>query len=152
MPDLERSSVLDWLRQTEPRIAARVASPIRSIEDAQEVRALLMDLGLALDAGSPDRVGRGLAKDDARVAREIIAQLGVARMLRLLEWIDGATAPEAAAILRIALLQDDTSEAGRALRSTLDVLHRQDLLARIFAPDRLEALIGASTEPAKEAA
>lgn len=152
MPDLERSSVLDWLHRTEPRIAACVASPVRGIEDAPEVRALLMELGTAVDTGSPEKVGRGLAEDGGLTMREVVAQLGVARMLRLIEWLDSAEAVEAAGALRVALLRDDTTEAGRLLRSTFDALHRQDLLARIFAPERLRALIGASGEPETEVA
>ena len=88
---------------------------------------------------------------DPATAREVLAQLGVARMLRLVEWLDGA-AGEAADNAQALLLRSDTTEAGRFIRTVLDALHRQDLLGRIFAPERLQALLAARGEPAKEAA
>ncbi|MFC0387275.1 type IVB secretion system protein IcmW [Muricoccus vinaceus] len=151
MPDLERSDVLDWLQRTEPRLAGAGVPVFRPVEDTPEVRALLSDLGQALGTASAEQIGGGIGQDDGATAREVLAQLGVARMLRLMEWLDGGT--EAAAVdVQALLLRSDTTEAGRFIRTVLDALHRQDLLGRIFAPERLQALVAACGEPAKEAA
>ncbi|MDT8350998.1 hypothetical protein RQ769_14475 [Roseomonas mucosa] len=123
----------------------------RPLEDTPEVRALLSDLGRVLEATSPERVGGSIGEDDGATAREVLAQLGVARMLRLVEWLDGV-AGGAAGDVQALLLRSDTTEAGRFIRTVLDALHRQELLARIFAPERLQALLSACGESAKEAA
>ena len=151
MPDLERSNVLEWLQRIEPRFAGTGAPVFRPLEDASEIRALLSDLGQALDAASAEQIGGGIGEDEGATAREVLAQLGVARLLRLVEWLDGATG-DAAGDVQALLLRSDTTEAGRFIRTVLDALHRQDLLGRIFAPDRLQALLAACGEPAKEAA
>lgn len=151
MPDLERSDVLDWLQRTEPRLAGAGVPVFRPVEDTPEVRALLSDFGHALGTASAEQIGGGIGEDDGATAREVLAQLGVARMLRLVEWLDGA-AGGAAHNAQALLLRSDTTEAGRFIRTVLDALHRQDLLGRIFAPERLQALLAASGEPAKEAA
>lgn len=151
MPDLERSDVLDWLQRTEPRLAGAGVPIFRPIEDTPDVRALLSDLGQALETARAKKIGEGIGQEDGATAREVLAQLGVARMLRLVEWLDGVAGATAVDVQAL-LLRSDTTEAGRFIRTVLAALHRQDLLGRIFAPARLQALLAACGEPAKEAA
>ncbi len=151
MPDLERSNVLEWLQRTEPRLAMAEAPLIRSVEDAPKVRTLLADLGRALDAATAEQIDSGIVADRGATAREVLAQLGVARLLRLVEWLHDAPA-NPASDAQALLLRNDTTEAGRFIRTALEALHRQDLLKRIFAPERLQMLLDACGEPAEQAA
>ena len=80
-----------------------------------------------------------------------MAQLGAARLLRLLVWFDEAPVgrfnhwPE-------VLLQDADTEAGACLRAMLTALHRRTLLDRVFAPERLRLLAELLGESRREAA
>ncbi len=151
MPDLERSSVLNWLQRSEPRIASEGGPLFRPVEDLPEVRALLTELGESLDAVPAARAA--LSEDAGELAREVMAQLGMARMLRLVEWLDGRGPAEAAGQeLQALLLRNEDTEAGRLIRTTLQVLHRRSLLDCIFAPDRVQALLASLAEPEREAA
>ena len=69
-----------------------------------------------------------------------------------LPWPEAPPVGGAAGDAQALLLRSTTTEAGRFIRTVLDALHRQDLLGRIFAPERLQALLAACGEPAKEAA
>lgn len=152
MPDLERDGVLDWVRRAEPALAAMGAGLIRPVEDDTAVLPLLTAFGRHLDedAGGGDRLA-GLFTDEGLHLREAMAQLGVARLLRLLAWFDEAPVgrfhpwPE-------VLLRDETTEAGACLRAMLAALHRQTLLERLFAPARLELLAEILGEAHREAA
>lgn len=152
MPDLERDGVLEWLRQAEPTVAAMGPGLIRSVEDDPAILPLLIGFGQHLDAGAGGGGSlAGLSTDDGVALREVLAQLGVARLLRLLAWFDEAPVgrfhpwPE-------ALLRDETTEAGACLRAMLAALHRQTLLERLFAPARLQLLAEVLGEARREAA
>ena len=152
MPDLERQAVLDWLRLAEPATTSLGAGLVRPIEVAETVEPLLVGLGPQLDSYSaPPSAVSLLAAGGLAPLREVLAQLGIARLLRLLTWLDAAgTTPESG--LPDALLRDDSTEAGLALRATLATLHRQTLLDRLFAPERLEHLTALLDEIRQEAA
>ncbi|BFL66190.1 type IVB secretion system protein IcmW [Roseomonas mucosa] len=152
MPDLERDGVLEWVRRAEPAVAAMVAGLILPVEDDPAVLPLLTAFGQHLDkdAGGGGSLA-GLFTDEGLHLREAMAQLGVARLLRLLAWFDEAPVgrfhpwPE-------ALLRDETTEAGACLRAMLAALHRQTLLERLFAPARLQLLAEVLGETRREAA
>ena len=152
MPDLERHAVLDWLRLAEPATTALGTGLVRPIEVTEAVEPLLVGLGQRLDSyPDPSSAASLLAAGDLAPLREVLAQLGIARLLRLLTWLDAAgTTPEGG--LPDALLRDDSTEAGLALRATLATLHRQTLLDRLFAPERLEHLTALLDEIRQEAA
>lgn len=141
MPDLQRASATDWLHAVEPEFSRRLTAPVRPIEDVAAVHPLLVALGIALDQHLSQH-GDGLGPkllDGITLVQEVLAQLGPARMLRLLAWFETADLPRGEELID-ALLHDDRSEAGRHLRATLGELQRQSLLARIFHPDRLALL------------
>jgi len=151
MPDLERQSSIAWLHAVEPEVSSRLGVPVRPIEDLPEIRPLLVALGRALDqpdAHIPGGLAIGLATGDTvEILREVLAQLGPARLLRVLAWLDTAPLAQGEEVLN-ALVQDNHSEAGRAIQGILHALHRQALLARIFHPDRL-AMLQAATASQK---
>ena len=81
--------------------------------------------------------------------RTILAQLDPARLLPILHRLATANLPNQREVLE-ALLAADPSGPGRALGATLQALYRQALLARIFHPDRVQALRHACRPLAQE--
>jgi hypothetical protein len=74
--------------------------------------------------------------------RRVLVQLGPARLLRLLHWLSAAGLPDAEKVVG-GLLQDDPTGIGQMLRSTIQELHKQELLARLFSRGRLATLLAA---------
>jgi len=153
MPDLHRSSAIAWLSAVEPGFDGRLTAPMRPIEDLAAIHPLLVELGEALDhvrARQPDQlVPMLLDETTVSTLREVLAQLGPARMLRLIAWFEDGDLSESERLFD-ALVRDDLSAAGQLLRNMLRELHRQALLARIFSLERL-ALLQAITSSQKEA-
>ena len=83
--------------------------------------------------------------------RTVLAQLDPARLLPILHRLATADLPNQREVLE-ALLAADPSGSGQALGATLQALHRQELLARIFHPDRVQALRRACRPLAREPA
>ena len=146
MPDLSKSTVLKWLGDQDTGIASLWGGPTRPIEDDAAVQSALGEMGAELD--------RSLNKDSRRLSaalqeqptlgglRRILAQLGPARLFRVLHWLSAAGLPEAEKVLG-GLLQDDPTGVGRMLREAIQEMHRQELLGRLFSRGRLEALLAA---------
>ena len=155
MLDLDRDAVTRWLTEWQPKGARPGCDPIRPIEDAPEVHPSLVALGGALDAAR-ERDAAALAgqlcgdplRDDLR---GVLAQLGVARLLRLLDWLTESAAPDRRRVLE-ALLAADPPGAGQALRTAIEDCNRQALLGRIFSQERLDALLAACRTSPKEIA
>ncbi len=81
-----------------------------------------------------------LRSDPARAELQaILAQLDPARLLSFLHKLSTADFSDKREVLEL-LLAPGPSGSGQTLRGTLQALHRQDLLARIFRPDRVQAL------------
>ena len=70
--------------------------------------------------------------------RAVMAQLGAARLMRLLHWLVEIDLPGCDAVISALVGGDDTT--GHALRAAIPAVTRRALLRRIFAPDRLAAL------------
>lgn len=128
MPSMERESAL-------PR-------PPPAIEDAAWCGAMGR-LGTVLDdalARDPVRLSATLRSDPVRAELQaILAQFDPARLLPALRRLTTTVLPDRHEVLE-ALLAAGPSGSGQALRATLQALHRQELLARIFHPDRVQAL------------
>ena len=71
--------------------------------------------------------------------RAVLAQLGAARLLRLLHWLAESDEPR-----RIAVLISGDDATGAALRAAIAAVTRPALLRRIFAAERIAALDAAS--------
>ena len=146
MPDLEIASVLGWFRYQEPNRSEILAQPVTSAEAHPDVAHALTRLGKVLDeAAERDRPGLaaqlriGPVREDFRA---VMGQLGFPRILRLLDWLMNTGFPEGDAILA-ALMDPDPSGTGQYLQATLADAARPTLLERIYAPDRLAALMAA---------
>jgi hypothetical protein len=152
VPDLEIASVLDWFWHGEPDRSDVLEQPVTAAEGHPDVADGLTRLGKVLDeAALRDRAGfavwlrTGPVRDDFRA---VMGQLGFPRALRLLDWLMQAGLPETDAVLA-AVMEPDPSGSGQYLQAALAGVARPTLLERIYAPDRLAALMAACA-PADE--
>jgi hypothetical protein len=141
MPDLEQQTVTEWLTGFCREAAARDWPPaIRPIEI--EASQQLAALGTALDqAAERDLPDLSAALHQAPLGDDlhtILAQLGTARLLRLLHWLSETDTPECHAVVTALVAGEDAS--GRALRAALNAAIRHTVLHRMFAPERVAAL------------
>ena len=146
MPDLSKATVIAWLDDQDSAMANLWGPAIRPIEDDADVRSALSELGQALNGSlnkDPRRLSATLQDTLTQTGlRRVLAQLGPARLLRLLHWLSAAGLPEAEKVVG-GLLQDEPSGVGQMLRSAIQEMHRKELLARLFSRGRLETLLAA---------
>lgn len=113
-----------------------------AMEDATQ-RTVSDRLAAVLDGAvvcDPARLSSTLRWEPVRTElRTVLAQLDPARLLLPLHRLATANLPNQREVLE-ALLAADPSGSGQALGATLQALYRQALLARIFHPDRVQAL------------
>jgi hypothetical protein len=153
MPDLEQNAVTAWLTVLRPDPTAPAwPPPIRAIETQEDVPDRLAVLGATFDAAAqrdPQAVAAALRNAPLRdEMAALLAQLGAARVLRLLHWLSETNLPDCHAVIS-GLLQGD-SRSGVALRATVAAVTRPAILRRIFAPDRIAALERACGESFRE--
>jgi hypothetical protein len=153
MPDLSTPAVQSWFATDAPGLGHLDSLAMRPIEQDAAVAAALSRLGLALDEArfrDSSALDATLAAEPARsILRSILAQLGIHRMTRLMAWL--AESPSGSLVLQGLLDPADRSGAADRLRTTLAELHRQALVARLYAADRLEALLAACDPLPEEA-
>ena len=153
MPDLARTSVLEWLHGEEPDKPELATDPVTVVEAAPVVEDALVRLGNALDRSlleGTESLAATLKADPGRQElRTVIGQLGLPRSLRVMHWIMQAGIPDGDAVLA-AVLEGDETGAGQFLQATLVAAVRPSLLARLYAPERLALLLSAC-QPAIQA-
>ena len=144
MPDLSTDEIAHWLRGCEPTVAAELKGTPPPAEEHERVLPSVLRLGALLDecfGRSPDELRDRFRQDRVQATtRHVLAQLGVARRLRLLQWF-AETAEQEEFPSRI--IGDGQGETGAFLRAELLRLHRRASLDRIFSPDRIAALLAA---------
>ena len=148
MPNFEEGPVTDWLKEIRPVPFAQDWPPaVRPIETVGDALQLLTLLGALLDeicAADPSALSEALRSDPLRrCLQTVLAQLGAARALRLVDWLAEQEVPETYLIVA-GLTAGDHAEA-QALRHTITHVLRRSTLRRTFAPDRLIALQEAAT-------
>lgn len=152
MPNLGQHDVTAWVTEWRPETEWPPA--IRAVETEADMPQRFVALGAALDAAAErDLDALAAALRDPRLRDDlgaVMAQLGVARVLRLLHWLSETDLPDCHAAIA-GLLQNDDS-AGRALRAALAAVIRRATLRRIFAPERIAALQTACAAVFPEAA
>jgi hypothetical protein len=142
MPNLEQYAVTAWLTAVRPAAVTEWPPPIRAIETEGDNAERLQALGAILDELVPAQL-RGLSialsepplRDEVRA---VMAQLGAARLMRLLHWLAEIDLPDCPAVISALVGADDGN--GDALRAAITAVTRRALLRRIFAPDRIAAL------------
>lgn len=153
MLDLEHQAVTGWLTDIQPaRTDADWPPPVRPIETRGDATTLLMDLGIAIDTvlkPGIDPLVKPLGTDLATCLRDILAQLGAARMLRIVSALQDSLPQDGATELMDRLTAPDTS-AGRALASAIAASARTTLRGRLISEKRLAALARAITPDLEE--
>ena len=147
MPTLEAASVLDWLTACEPAAVRASITAIQPIEEDDDNRDGLAALGQALDrfGGAERTLSSCLASGEpGQDLHAVLIQLGAARLLRLIRWLSDEAGPDGVRVLT-ALLAGSYGTAD-PLHATLQALHRQALLARIFDEGRLRILLVAAKD------
>ena len=152
MPSLEQHAVTKWLTALRPAAATgEWPPPIRAIETEADNSERLQAFGSLLD-----QLARGKLEILSTTLREaplrddlhaVMAQLGAARLMRLLHWLAEIDLPDCHTVISALVGGDDA--AGHALRAAVAAVTRRALLRRIFAPDRIAAL-HAACETARE--
>ena len=142
MPDLSPNAVADWLRERDPDVTTR---PLLGPIDADPaVLQTMLRLGELLEealANDAERLSARLRHPATAVnLRSALAQSGMARRLRLLDWFGDAGLPERSAVLAAAM---SAGPDGDFIRAELQALQRRALLARIYAPERIQMLLAA---------
>lgn len=143
MPDLKAAAVYEWLTELRPDHAGADWPPaIRPVETTGGIAARLGDLGKLLDqaaASDLQALSQALRANPLRDdLTTVLAQLGVARTLRLLHWLSEVDLPECHSVIG-GLLQSDRHAAG-CLRAGVEAVTRQAAVRRMFAPERVTAL------------
>jgi len=146
VPELARSSVLTWLGGQESDKPDLLKNPVMAAEAHADVEVALVRLGEALDDAlvrSPVELASGLragpARDDIRA---VLGQLGIPRVLCIIGWIMQGGLPEANLVLG-GVLAPDPDGNGQFLQAMLSDSVRPPLLERLYAPERLSALLAA---------
>jgi hypothetical protein len=154
MPNLEQHAVTEWLTALRPAAANEWPPSIRAIETEADNAERLQALGSILDeiAGGalrslPTALREGPLRDDLRA---VMAQLGAARLMRLLHWLAEIDLPDCPAVISALIGADDA--AGGALRAAIAAVTRRALLRRIFSADRIAALHAACETALEEGA
>ena len=143
MPNLEQHAVTEWLIALRPAAATgEWPPPIRAIETEADNPERLQALGSILDQLSQGELEilsttlrEAPLRDDLRA---VMAQLGAARLMRLLHWLAEIDLPGCHAVIPALIGGDDGN--GAVLRAAIAAVTRPALLRRIFAPDRIAAL------------
>ena len=142
MPNLEQHTVTEWLTELRPAASREWPPPVRAVETEADNPERLKAFGSLLD-----QLAKGDLQDFSAALREaplrddlraILAQLGAARLMRLLHWFAEIDLPSCDAVISTLVGGDDAN--GRALRAAIAAVTRRALLRRIFAPDRIAAL------------
>lgn len=107
------------------------------MQDAAKLVEALLNAALRCD---PSAASAALCSEPVRAEMQaILAQLDPVRLLAVLHSMATGYPSNGREMLE-ALLAPDRSGSGQMLHGTLQALHRQALLARIFHTDRVEAL------------
>jgi hypothetical protein len=154
MPNLRIPDAKDWFSAAHgPLAPSDWPPPIRAIEERDSHPRLLAELGAALDEATnhdPRYVSAVLLEDNGpERLRGIVAQLGMARLLRVLHWALETDLPNVHSLVPRLLAGEDLD--ARALRSALTALNRRITLERMFSPARIAALDAACAIAEKEA-
>ena len=143
MPNLEQHAVIEWLTALRPAAAmSEWPPPIRAIETETDNSERLQTFGSILDQLA--RRELEIASTTLREApfrddlHAVMAQLGAARLMRLLHWLAEIDLPDCPSVISALVGGDDAT--GHALRAAIAAVTRRALLRRIFAPDRIAAL------------
>ncbi|GLR66572.1 hypothetical protein GCM10010909_12520 [Acidocella aquatica] len=156
MLDFTEADVAAWFTPIRPPTRQNNWPPaIRALERGPNVAPLLHELGAVLSelgTQDPSILPKVLLGDPVpHDLQTVAAQLGAARLLRLVDWLS-ATLPGAPQLL--AQLSQGRTANAQAINSALRALTARDTLTRMFSPDRvawLQSCAEAATNPQENA-
>ena len=139
MLNLDEANVLAWLTPIRPATGKIDWPPaVRPLERAPAAEPLLIELGAVLseiETQNPSLLPVALSAAPVRTELQtVIAQLGAARLLRILDWL-ASNIPEAPRLFR-ELSEGSTANA-QAIRSAIRALTARNTLTRMFSLDRV---------------
>jgi hypothetical protein len=142
MPDLTEGGVTEWFTPIRPPGPRKFWPPVfRHAECAPSITPLLEDLGSALSelqAEGDAAMAYKLQDENAfRDLQVVVAQLGGARLLRILEGF-ASSFPEGKKL--IARLTRGPSTEAQTIQSALHSLTGRATISRMFNPDRVVEL------------
>ena len=129
--------------------AAPVPADTTILQDAADRIEAMLSLAPACDPASVSSALRSTAVQAELQA--ILAQLGPAQLLPVLYKLATGSSSEQREMLE-AVFTAGSSGSGQVLRGTLQALHRQALLARVFDLGKVQALRRACRPPVQEPA
>jgi hypothetical protein len=146
MPDLEDEAIGRWLEQHgSAAIGAEPREPWL-LDDDPDVLPRVFRIGEALDeAKDGDAAGlAALLASDNPAARlsTILLHISPGRRVRVLHWLSEPSLEGGPAIVA-ALLGHERKGPGATLRQWILDMHRRDLLASLFAEERIDQLLRA---------
>jgi hypothetical protein len=155
MLDFTETDVVAWFTLIRPPTRQNSWPPaIRAIERGRGVETLLHELGAVLSdlaTEDPSILPKALLGDPIQNdLQTVAAQLGAARLLRLVDWFS-AILPGAPELL--ARLSQGRTANAQAINSSLRALTARDTLARMFSTDRvawLQSCAEAATNPQED--
>ena len=142
MPNLEQHTVTEWLTELRPAASREWPPAVRAVETESDNPERLRAFGSLLEQlAERDLQDFSAALREAPLRDDlcaVMAQLGAARLMRLLHWLAEVDLPGCDAVISALVGGDDAT--GHALRAAIAAVTRRALLRRIFAPDRIAAL------------
>jgi hypothetical protein len=152
MPNLEEKAVIAWVAEVRPPGTASEWPPaIRACETVADMPQRLAVLGTALDrAAVHDLPALGSALRTSPLRHDlntVMTQLGAARVLRLMHWLQEINLPECHVVVN-ALLRSDDGALLASVRASVTAA----TLRRMFSAERITALQRACEAAQREAA
>lgn len=140
MPDLSPDAARAWFADHVPGLDHLADRLEMSIERHPAVATGLVELGAALERALGQEGGMmALGREPAALLfRQILEQLGPMRFVRILSWL--VETPDGRSIATQMLGSGDDPSG---IRAPLHELNKQAMLSRIFAPERIDALLRA---------
>lgn len=146
MPDLDSSAIADWIGEFSPILDVPDDVGRLALEADPPCEQAIRNFGTSLDCAhdtDPQKLSEMLREDAIiPLLANVLARLSLARQARIFHWISAAGMPNGHALIR-KLAKSSEDGAGEAIRESMIILHRQDLLAQIFSQDRLASLLEA---------
>jgi len=141
MPDLSEQAVLDWSRGV-PGLEGHHGALLRPAEHAGGIATRIEELGALLDqvaSQQPTALSNALRHAPLDSAlRSVLAQLGPARLLRVLHWLSEADLPESHAVAQH--LTSAADPAATTIRNLIEAAARRSTMQAALHPQRLNAV------------
>ncbi len=150
MQDQSAHPTTAWLEQEEPYRSSSLPAALHRLEETPNIEAALVAVGIALDEARtnvPEKLFKLINKDPGKTAfRTVLAQLGDARLIRLMEWLSTPDHPTRHELLA-GLLTPGTTDSSQAIAVIYRALTRRTILQRMIGDERIGSLYAVCRPP-----